>query len=154
MTDKNDNGHWFLCCSGFEIYGDLKYIAPNKIELPGFQTFKYQYDFDENGIIYAIGTNFGDDITWKNPYQKGLVGLKSSGMKSDSKPIQNLIGRVAGIRCLCEETPNAWWYIDFKDDIKIRPTNYTLRHYTSWNIEALRNWKFEGSNDSKNWECI
>ncbi len=33
-----------------------------------------------------------------------------------------------------------WWYI--------------LRHYTSWNSEALRNWKFEGSNDAKNWECI
>ena len=79
MTDKNDNGHWFLCCSGFEIYGDFKYIAPNKIDLPSFKTFKYESDFDENGIIYAFGTNFGDDDVFINPYQKGLVGLKSSG---------------------------------------------------------------------------
>ena len=24
MTQKNDNGCWNLCCSGFEIYGKLR----------------------------------------------------------------------------------------------------------------------------------
>ena len=74
-------------------------------------------------------------------------------MKSDSKPIQFLIGRDKGYRCLCDEKVNAWWYIDFRN-VKIRPTNYTLRHYTSWNIEALAKWQFQGSDDGETWTTI
>ena len=143
MLDKNDNGHWYLCCSGFEIYGHLKYRKPTPLDIPPFKTYLYDHDFDENGIVYAFGTSFGKEKKWTNPYTKGVLGLSSSGMKSDGEPIHKLIGRTGGVRCLCDEKPNAWWYIDFRD-VRVRPTHYTLRHYVSWNIEALRHWKFEG----------
>ena len=54
---------------------------------------------------------------------------------------------------MCDEKQNAWWSIDFKT-AKIRPTHYTMRHYTTWNIEALRSWRFEGSNDAEKWSLI
>ncbi len=34
-------------------------------------------------------------------------------------------------------------------DKYVQPTAYTLRHYSSWDVEALRNWNFEGSNDGE-----
>ena len=34
------------------------------------------------------------------------------------------------------------------------PTHYTLRHYSSWDTEALRYWRFEGSCDGETWTVI
>ena len=109
----------------------------------------YQSDFDTNGIIYDLGTN-DENKEWQNPYQLGLVELKSTGMFHDSKPIDNLIGRVSGVRCLLDAKENAWWSIHFKH-IKIKPNKYTLRHYTSCDVHALRHWKLEGSENGQQW---
>ncbi len=42
---------------------------------------------------------------------------------------------------------------DFKSRrVKVRA--YTLKHYTSWDTEALRDWVLEGSNDKNNWTVL
>ena len=38
--------------------------------------------------------------------------------------------------------PNMWFVIDLMGR-RVQPTRYTLRHYDSWDVEALRNWRFE-----------
>ena len=34
------------------------------------------------------------------------------------------------------------------------PTQYSLRHYWSWDTECLRNWRFEGSLDGVEWTVL
>lgn len=43
-----------------------------------YQTFKHSHDFDENGLIYFIGTNGKTCTEWVNPGQYGLVAVSSS----------------------------------------------------------------------------
>ena len=40
-----------------------------KLRESKYQTFKHSYDFDENGIIYFIGTNGKTSSEWVNPAQ-------------------------------------------------------------------------------------
>ena len=55
QTGKNSNGHHYLACSGFEMYGHLR-AAQAKIPKKQLRTFKYSYDFDSNGLFYWLGT--------------------------------------------------------------------------------------------------
>ena len=125
MTDVNDNGHWYLCLGGFEIYGTVKQAT---------KEFIYQFDFDKNGLIYAIGTNFGKEKEWKNPSQSDHIIVKPySSMAYDSKPKHELFGRI-GARCILKQQSSSWFSINLQK-YKIRPTHYTLRHYASWDVK-------------------
>jgi len=53
-------------------------------------------------------------------------------------------------KCNLVTKPNNYIIIDFKD-YSICCKKYTLRHTLSRDTEALRNWKFSGSNDNINW---
>ena len=44
----------------------------------GTITFTYQSDFDENGLMYWIGTNGRTSVEWVNPAQYALVTVTSS----------------------------------------------------------------------------
>ncbi len=122
---------------------------PNKWET---KVFAYESDFDRNGIVYGLATDFGT-VGWQNPAITGKVIMRSSpAIMTDSKPLSSLVGRDT-IRCILDEQRGAWFSIDF-GDLRISPTNYSLRHYSSWNIEALRNWILEGSIDGIKWTTI
>lgn len=45
-------------------------------------TFRYQSDFDENGVIYWIGTNGKTASEWTNPGQYGIVNVTCSEGKT------------------------------------------------------------------------
>jgi hypothetical protein len=45
-------------------------------------------------------------------------------------------------RCVSSALENSWFVIDLKDR-EVNPTHYTLRHYASYDTEALRNWRLE-----------
>jgi len=49
---------------------------------------------------------------------------------------------VQSVRCVTKPHPKSWIAINLKD-VKVRPTHYLLRHYSSWDTEALRYWNFE-----------
>jgi len=163
QTGRNSNGNYYLACSGFEIYGKLFADVPDHNapsarqldmeELKGvkFDEFVYKSDFDENGIIWHMGTKLAKSRTWVNPADVGLIEVTTSGLATNppSVPANNALGRVVS-RCVTLSKPNMWFAFDFKGR-RIQPTHYTMRHYNSWDLEALRNWRFEGSNDGRRW---
>jgi len=63
-----------------------------------------------------------------------------------------LCGRIS-VRCVTQPLENSWMKIDFKN-FYIVPTHYSLRHYISWDTEALRNWLLEASFDGSSWQTL
>eukprot|EP01083_Nonionella_stella_P025631 70601_1 len=116
--------------------------------------FKYSSDFDSNGIIYFLGSDYGKS-DWQNPSEKGIIEIQSTPLGNGSKSIHHFVGREA-VHCLAQSKINAWaWFsVDLKG-LQVKPTHYTLRHYISNDDYCLRNWDFEGSADGgKEWTII
>eukprot|EP01083_Nonionella_stella_P110673 324051_1 len=110
--------------------------------------FKYESDFDENGIFYAIGTDFGAQ-TYANPAQSGLVDVVSSEMyKGES---YSFIGR-GNVQAYTTNNKGSFFYVDLKKN-KIQPAAYTLKngHYGDYHLKA---WNLEASNDGETWTCL
>lgn len=146
MTGLNSNQHWYMAVSGFEIYGtlDADLLSWEEEELE----FNYEADLDENGILYHIGTH-GKTHPWVNPAESGLVNVEASSLQHNSKEASSVVGREL-VRCVTQPNPNQWFMIDLLER-RVVPKLYTLRHYSTYDTEALRNWQLEGSNDGTNW---
>jgi len=134
-------------------------------------TFKHQYDFDENGIIYWIGTNakYATDAStkyfvtrgnkfreytlwlftyrtfpeWVNPAQYGLVTITASdGRNLPYGRLEDILSRdTAALNCHTNDDKNAWFAIDL--GLYVLPVCYTLRHARGYGRSALRNWNFQ-----------
>jgi hypothetical protein len=149
MTDQNSNQHWYMALSGFEVYGTLDgdALAWEEEEME----FTHESDFDTNGILYYLGTNELTD-NWQNPADMGLVRVEACSLQHNSQPKSAIVGREA-VRCVSQPNQDQWFVIDFLER-RIVPSKYTLRHYSSYDTEALRNWNLEGSTDGTNWVCL
>ena len=112
--------------------------------------FKHQQDFDENGIIYFIGTN-GKTTDWTNPAQFGLVVVTSSeGKHLPYGKLEDILSRESiSVNCHTKDIKKSWFAIDL--GLYIIPTAYTLRHARGYGRSALRNWMFQMSKDGLNW---
>uniref|UniRef100_A0A1Q3G3F2 E3 ubiquitin-protein ligase n=2 Tax=Culex tarsalis TaxID=7177 RepID=A0A1Q3G3F2_CULTA len=112
--------------------------------------FKHQHDFDENGIIYYIGTN-GKSTEWVNPAQYGLVTVTSSeGKQLPYGKLEDILSRDSvSVNCHTKDNKKSWFAIDL--GMFIIPTAYTLRHARGYGRSALRNWMFQMSKDGVNW---
>jgi hypothetical protein len=113
--------------------------------------FKHTFDFDNNGILYYLASA-GGTRPWANPADQGLVTITSSSLMGDSAPINSFVGADV-VRCVTRPQPDSWFAIDFKEK-SVRATAYTLRHYSSWDAEAVRNWRFEGSVTGERWVML
>eukprot|EP01084_Bolivina_argentea_P187538 323013_1 len=112
--------------------------------------FKYDSDFDENGIIYWIGTQRGKTTKWENPTDKSVVVTTST---LTSGQLSGVIGRVYSAT-YSDSQPNSWAIIDF-GQMEIIPDMYTLRHGYSVGDAYMMNWRFEGMKKNGNkWEVI
>lgn len=165
LTGYNSNNHFHLCCSGFEIYGEVldsveirRPSAPPIYSLKESENedfvpkdFTYQYDFDTNGICYYLGTNHGTS-SWRNPMELEMLKVEPSSLMHNSEPPSAVVGREV-VRCVTQNKPNSFFIIDFQS-FSIIPTAYTIRHYLSWNVEALRSWVFEGSTNKRDWVVL
>eukprot|EP00494_Astrolonche_serrata_P006223 UN06240 len=79
-----------------------------------------------------------------------MILISGSQLMKDSEPIVCMVGREL-VRCVTiQDNSNPWFAIDFVDKYA-RPSDYMLRHYSSWDTECLRNWVFEGSMDGERW---
>lgn len=89
-------------------------------------TFKHQTDFDENGLIYFIGSN-GKTTEWVNPGQYGLVSVSSSeGKQLPYGKLEDILSRDSvSVNCHTKDNKKAWFAIDL--GVYIIPTAYTLR---------------------------
>jgi hypothetical protein len=111
--------------------------------------FIYNYDFDENGVFFYLGT-LGKTITYKNPHLiQQVKAFYSSLGKGD---ICNLVGRdLINLRTLNE--PFSFFGVDFGEDRFFCPTSYTIRNRNS-STHVLLNWILEASNDKVNFEIL
>lgn len=116
-------------------------------------TLKHQTDFDENGLIYFIGSN-GRTAEWVNPYQYGLVTITSSeGKQLPYGKLDDILSREAvSVNCHTRDNKKSWFAIDL--GVFIVPTAYTLRHARGYGRSALRNWLLQGSKDGVNWTTL
>lgn len=115
--------------------------------------FKHYSDFDENGLIYFIGTN-GKSTEWVNPAQYGLVTVTSSeGKQLPYGRLEDILSRDStSVNCHTRDNKKAFFAIDL--GVFILPTAYTLRHARGYGRSALRNWMLQVSKDANNWTTL
>ncbi|KAL5281151.1 HECTD1 family protein [Megaselia abdita] len=116
----------------------------------GGMTFKQKFDFDENGLIYFIGSN-GKSTEWVNPAQYGLVVITSSeGKTLPYGKLEDILSRdTTSVNCHTKDNKKAYFSIDL--GMFLIPSAYTLRHARGYGRSALRNWLLQGSRDGTNW---
>ncbi|KAK6479086.1 E3 ubiquitin-protein ligase HECTD1-like isoform X1 [Huso huso] len=117
-------------------------------------TFRHQHDFDENGIVYWIGTNAKTAYEWVNPAAYGLVVVTSSeGRNLPYGRLEDILSRdSSALNCHTNDDKNAWFAIDL--GLWVIPSAYSLRHARGYGRSALRNWVFQVSKDGQNWTTI
>lgn len=117
-------------------------------------TFRHQHDFDENGVIYWIGTNGKTCPEWVNPGQYGLAVVTSSdGRNLPYGRLEDILSRdSSALNCHTNDDKRAWFSIDL--GLWLLPSSYTLRHARGYGRSALRNWLFQVSKDGVNWTTL
>jgi hypothetical protein len=81
-------------------------------------SFDYQYDFDENGVFFFLGTEGGTKV-WQNPHSVGNVQAFASSLGFGS--IQDLVGR----KCVNLRTLNenfSFFGVDLGEGRKLLPS--------------------------------
>ncbi|KAL0267404.1 UNVERIFIED_CONTAM: hypothetical protein PYX00_009683 [Menopon gallinae] len=116
--------------------------------------FKHQSDFDDNGVIYWIGTNGKTSAEWVNPAQYGLVMVTSSdGRNLPYGKLEDILSReTSALNCHTNDDRKAWFAIDL--GLWLIPNCYTIRHARGYGRSALRNWLFQVSKDGINWTTL
>ncbi|XP_047508837.1 E3 ubiquitin-protein ligase HECTD1 isoform X4 [Pieris napi] len=115
--------------------------------------FTYDHDFDDNGIIYFIGSN-GGTCEWVNPGAHALVSVWSS----DGRQLP--YGRAEDVLSRSPEPLNVHTnddrraFIALDLGLNVIPTAYTLRHARGYGRSALRNWLFQMSADGVTWTTL
>ncbi|KAK0175018.1 hypothetical protein PV327_008803 [Microctonus hyperodae] len=125
-----------------------------KIKESNRLTFQHQNDFDENGLLYWIGTNGKTCSEWVNPGQYGLVIVTSSdGRSLPYGHLEDILSRDQNaLNCHTNDDNRAWFSIDL--GVWIIPNGYTLRHARGYGKSALRNWMLQASKDGVNWTTL
>ncbi|XP_013098355.1 E3 ubiquitin-protein ligase Ufd4 isoform X3 [Stomoxys calcitrans] len=115
--------------------------------------FKHHYDFDEDGLIYYIGSN-GKTCEWVNPAQYNLVQVSSSeGKTLPYGKLEDILSRDSiSVNCHTKDNKKAWFAIDL--GVYLIPNAYTLRHARGYGRSALRNWMLQASKDGVNWTTL
>ena len=101
-------------------------------------------------MLYWLGTR-QKTHPWRNPDDLGAVRVTSVplAVNPPSAPASAIVGREV-VRCVTQPNRESWFCVDLLT-LYVRPTAYTLRHYDSYDSEALRDWKLQGSNDGAKW---
>ncbi|KAH0620554.1 hypothetical protein JD844_021133 [Phrynosoma platyrhinos] len=110
--------------------------------------FRHQHDFDENGIIYWIGTNAKTAYEWVNPAAYGLVVVTSSeGRNLPYGRLEDILSRdSSALNCHTNDDKNAWFAIDL--GLWVIPSAYTLRHARGYG-RSTSTWPLDPPKDEK-----
>ncbi|XP_076816720.1 E3 ubiquitin-protein ligase HECTD1-like isoform X3 [Clavelina lepadiformis] len=155
MATVQDLERYLLKMASKQWY-DYEFSHHNYVNKARARSIKFQHlnDFDENGIIYWIGTNGRTSYEWINPAQFGLIYITTSdGRSLPYGKLEDLLSRASTpLNCHTSDNSKAWISMDF--GIWIIPTAYTIRHSRGYSKSALRNWLFQGSKDGQNWVTL
>ena len=80
--------------------------------------FTFQTDFDENGVLYFLGTEGGRAQTWSNPAEKGLVSVAMAPQPAFSGNKNGAISR-SKQRLRSKQRRNPWLAIDLGPSRKL-----------------------------------
>ncbi|XP_015750977.1 PREDICTED: uncharacterized protein LOC107330958 [Acropora digitifera] len=109
----------------------------------------YSKDFDINGVVHALETNFRGP----NSTQTRIIKTRSSDEEGKATDIlENRVDReiVSGTK----DEEQSWWCVDLTENYALYLTHYTLRHGPKTNISYLLNWRLEGSLDGQSWQTL
>jgi len=118
--------------------------------------FVYTSDFDENGILYFIGTDGGASKTWKNPCASGKIKLfkNAEKMYNDEMKDYNLIEREDIQSTYFGGTYPQYFTIDLGGEVSVAVTHYTLRHGYKYDNSFLQDFTFSASVDGIEWDIL
>ena len=111
----------------------------------------YEHDFDENGVVYALATNFG---IIEPSRTRIMAATRSSSEKGDATDILDncfVRGMVSGTS---KDEEQSWWCVDLTEKYALYLTHYSLRHGFDKRLFFLRNWRLEGSLDGHRWTIL
>merc|ERR1712154_549777 len=97
--------------------------------------FVYESDYDGNGVVYWVGTKYGEETEWENPSWRGLIRVDSLGWHTGS--VDAMVAKKACDSC-SRRIEGAWASIEFVDGVTVRPSKYTLSHWTRGDYWYLR----------------
>ncbi|XP_075974735.1 ubiquitin fusion-degradation 4-like isoform X4 [Anticarsia gemmatalis] len=129
----------------------FNFVQKIKAEAP--IVFTYDHDFDENGVLYFIGSN-GGTCEWVNPGAHGLVSVWSSdGRQLPYGRAEDALSRSPEpLNVHTNDDRRAFIALDL--GLNIVPSAYTLRHARGYGRSALRNWLFQMSTDGVTWSTL
>ncbi|XP_026733333.1 E3 ubiquitin-protein ligase Ufd4 isoform X4 [Trichoplusia ni] len=129
----------------------FNFVQKIKTEAP--MVFNYDHDFDENGILYFIGSN-GGTCEWVNPGAHSLVSVWSSdGRQLPYGRAEDALSRSPEpLNVHTNDDRRAFIAVDL--GLQVVPSAYTLRHARGYGRSALRNWLFQMSTDGITWSTL
>ncbi|CAH2234913.1 jg4144 [Pararge aegeria aegeria] len=129
----------------------FNFVQKIKAEAP--VNFTYDHDFDENGVLYFIGSN-GGTSEWLNPGAHGLVSVwTSDGRLLPYGRAEDALSRSPEpLNVHTNDDRRAFIAVDL--GLHIVPSAYTLRHARGYGRSALRNWLFQMSMDGVSWSTL
>ena len=111
--------------------------------------FKYEFDFDENGVFYFLGT-LGRSSPYRNPHEIGQVKVFSSSLGKGN--LSDFVGRnLVNLRTQNEE--NSFFGIDLGPERFLIPSCYSIKNRNA-SSHVMLCWNLEGSNDKINFEIL
>jgi len=116
------------------------------VEVVGGIIFSHEHPFDENGLLYYIGT-LGKTKTFKNPAHAKMVKCQKSPEWGDSA--SKIVGRINHYN-RTDSRPDPYYEVDLQL-ATIAPTHYSLCHGRDSAGYVMRSWVLRGSNDGENW---
>eukprot|EP01080_Neovahlkampfia_damariscottae_P004448 gene4448-7823_t len=112
--------------------------------------FKYEKDFDTNGILYYIGSKEGK-YEWSNPMKQNLVSVSCWGQNKINGDLSTLVGRNDSDLWI-ESTSICAFQIDLKN-YSVLISSFTLKHFSQSCCYPI-SFKIEGSNNGIEWITI
>lgn len=106
-------------------------------------TLAFHAPLDTQGLLYRLGCSASGGGPWTNPAPEH-VRVTASSLQHDSEALEAVAGRAA-VRVVTEPVEGGGWVrLDLLHGVRVRPAHYSLRHYSTWDTEALRHWVLEG----------
>ena len=109
--------------------------------------------FDENGVLYYIGTN-GKSTSYKNPHDAGYVVSQWSSIGLGSSSVAAFVERNnQGEFCATSNVSNSWMSVDLGEKMRLVVNHFCIRD--NWNCRSkLRNWELQSSEDGQTWSVL
>jgi hypothetical protein len=150
-----------------------RFLGPSSI--PHEKSFLYESDFDQNGLIWWLGTRtftqsvlhrfttltlffseMGASTVWENPATTGKVQVKVSHTLFNASTMKaaDVLGTYQEpVACFWGGSAPTYCVIDL-GIVTLNVSHYTLRHGYNYSNSFMQDFVLEGSHDAENWEPV